>query len=96
MRDEARIGEILGLLNDIWEQDRDLRFFQLIFNLQAAFSKKNGGIGRVEETDRDQLAKVGFDLFNVEDEAVIKFLADYIKKQDTAAAPHKLLPGDAD
>jgi uncharacterized protein YihD (DUF1040 family) len=96
MRDKARIGEILGLLNDIWEQDRDLRFFQLIFNLQAAFSKENGGIGRVEETDRDQLTKVGFDLFNAEDEAVIKFLADYIKKQNTAAASHKLLPGAAD
>jgi hypothetical protein len=54
------------------------------------------GLAESKKTDRDQLAKVGFDLFNVEDEAVIKFLADYIKKQDTAAAPHKLLPGDAD
>jgi len=80
MRDKARIPEILDLIQEIWNKDQDMRFFQLIFNLQANFSKENKNIGKVEQIEPDGFTKVGFNLFNIEDKVLTDFLVEYLKK----------------
>ncbi|MBF9002712.1 DUF1040 family protein [Vibrio sp. NFV-1] len=40
MRDPKRIEELLTLLNQIWMRNPDLRFNQLIYDLQSGFSQK--------------------------------------------------------
>lgn len=74
MRDPDRIPEILGVLNQLWSRDSDLRFNQLLYNLQSQFAQANGGRGRVKEAKGDGFERVGFDLFSVEDEDFLKFL----------------------
>jgi len=75
MRDPQRIQEILGLINDIWVKSPDLRFQQLVYTLQHGYSEQNGGVGKIEKTENGGFAKVGFDLFNVEDDT----FTDYLK-----------------
>ena len=53
MRDPARIPVILDLLKQAWEIDEDMRFMQLIFNLQANYSHKNNNVGLVERIEKD-------------------------------------------
>lgn len=74
MRSPQRIPELLDLLNQLWHQDPDLRFNQLIYNLQGEFSSQNGGRGRVVETASDGFETIGFDLFNLEDDEFMDFL----------------------
>ena len=74
MRDPKRIQKILELINQIWMKDPDLRFQQLIYNLQSGYSHQNGGIGKIQEIEKDGFTRVGFDLFNVEDESFIEYL----------------------
>ena len=64
----------MGLINDIWVKNPDLRFQQLIVALQHGYSTKNGGIGKVEQKENDGFVKVGFDLFNVEDDTFKEYL----------------------
>lgn len=74
MRDPERIQEILALINEIWQRNPDLRFNQLIYNLQYGYSKKNGGAGQVNELSIDGFERVGFDFFNLEDSDFIDYL----------------------
>lgn len=78
MRALERIDEISNLIKDIWNEDPDMRYMQLIYVLQAAYSKKNDGVGRVEEKVDATYSKVGFDLFNVEDDEFKIFLERYL------------------
>ena len=74
MRDPDRIPEILELINQIWQRDVDLRFNQLIYILQSEYSSANGGEGKVEEKIDFSFSRVGFDMFNTEDDGFISFL----------------------
>ncbi|WP_413665382.1 hypothetical protein ACG1BZ_09395 [Microbulbifer sp. CNSA002] len=74
MRDPQRIHEVLELLDEIWMRDPDMRFNQLIYNLQRDFSRINGGVGEIREIEKDGFARVGFDLFNLEDDQFISYL----------------------
>ncbi|MFK8001267.1 MAG: hypothetical protein AB8H86_16855 [Polyangiales bacterium] len=74
MRDPDRIPEILGVLNQLWSKDPDLRFNQLLYNLQSQFAGENEGRGRIKEAREDGSARVGFDLFSLEDEEFLRFL----------------------
>lgn len=49
MRNPERIEELLELIKEIWCKNPDLRFNQLIYNLQYDYSQKNGGTGQVKE-----------------------------------------------
>ncbi|WP_196140656.1 DUF1040 family protein [Aliikangiella sp. G2MR2-5] len=79
MRDPARIDEILILINRIWTEEPDIRFMQLIYNLQREFSSLNNGLGKVEEKVDDSYSIVGFDLFNLEDDKFLEFLENKVK-----------------
>lgn len=81
MRDPSRIPIILDLLKQAWELDQDMRFMQLIFNLQANYSHKNNHTGLVEKIDKDGFSTRGFDLFNIEDKVIEKFLVEYIEER---------------
>jgi hypothetical protein len=48
VRDPKRIPKILSLLQVIWEQQPDVRFHQLISNLQDEYSKQNNRYGKKE------------------------------------------------
>jgi len=74
MRDPARIPEILNLINQYWLKHPDLRFNQLIYNLQYDFSEVNNGAGKIIERASDGFERVGFDLFNLEDDNFLDFL----------------------
>jgi len=76
MRDPERIKVILGLINAIWERDSDLRFNQLIYNLQWEFSSRNNGVGKIEAIESDGFTRTGFDLFNLEDDLFLKYLQE--------------------
>ncbi len=45
MRDPKRIETTLSLLKELWSNNTDLRFNQLIYNLQREFSLENDGKG---------------------------------------------------
>ncbi len=74
MMDEKRIPKILHLINQIWEKDKAMRFFQLIYVLQSRYSNENGDIGKIEEIENDGFSRIGFDLFNTKDKQLIDFL----------------------
>jgi len=74
MRNPNRIRELLDLVNRIWLNDPDLRFNQLIYNLQSGYSHSNGEVGKITEPEVDGFARVGFDLFNLEDDLFLEYL----------------------
>ena len=74
MRDSERIEEILTLIGRIWKANPDFRFQQLIYILQSEYSESNDQIGKVESMEVDGFKKVGYDLFNLEDERFQKYL----------------------
>lgn len=74
MRDPERISELLELIEKIWQKDPDLRFNQLIYNLQRGYSHENGDAGKVEERVDERFSRIGFDLFSLEDETFMKYL----------------------
>ncbi|AFG37430.1 hypothetical protein [Spirochaeta africana] len=77
-RDPARIDRILKLIEKLWEQDVDQRFFQLIYNLQYQYSEQHKGKGKIK--DSDDPGMIGFDLFTVEDDVLIHFLENKLKE----------------
>ena len=81
MRDPYRIHEILKLLEQAWVKDPDLRFNQLIYNLQYGYSQSNGGIGQVKESSTDGFERIGFDLFNLEDDDFINYVQEVIENK---------------
>jgi uncharacterized protein YihD (DUF1040 family) len=74
MRDPERIPQILDLLHQIWKRDLDLRFNQMIYNLQREYSYLNNDMGKIVEKRPDGYEITGFDLFNLEDDEFINFL----------------------
>ena len=79
MRDPERIDDVLDLIDQIWRRYPDLRFQQLMFNLQSEYSQQNDGVGRVERVEEDGFTKVGYDLFNLEDDVFTQFLREKAK-----------------
>jgi len=80
MRPVERIDEITELINKIWHKIPDLRYMQLIYILQMEYSTKNGGIGKIEHLGNDNFTSTGYDLFNVEDTKLQKFLKQYLNE----------------
>jgi hypothetical protein len=78
MRDPKRISEVLELIELIWKKDPDLRFNQLIYTLHSGYSQANDNVGKVEEVVDPTYSRIGFDLFNLEDETFIKYLRDQV------------------
>lgn len=66
MRDPARIDAILSKLREIWMQDPDMRFGQLVYNLY----------GEMPETRK--MGITGIDMFYVEDDPFERWLAEVI------------------
>jgi uncharacterized protein YihD (DUF1040 family) len=81
MRDQARIPELLELINKYWLKYPDLRFNQLIYLLQSEYSNKRNGIGQIKEVLEDGYEKIGFDLFHVEDDEFIDYLKEKIESE---------------
>ena len=81
MRDLGRIPEILKLLEQAWAKDPDLRFNQLLYNLQYGFSQSNGGVGQVKEVSSDGFERIGFDLFNIEDDDFMNYVRAVVENQ---------------
>lgn len=81
MRDPNRIPEMLELLNELWQQDKDLRFNQLVYILQSQYSQLNGGEGKISSTTADGFTQTGFDFFNIEDDKFSDFLKRKLDSQ---------------
>ena len=80
MRDPKRIPRILTLLFKIWEQQPDLRFNQLVQNLQALYSQQNNNFGKRNFDEKDgeiTYQNYYIDLFYLEDDQWEQFLRDY-------------------
>jgi hypothetical protein len=81
MRDPNRIKRILTLLQQIWEQQTDVRFNQLLSNLQSLYSQENNSFGRREVYTKNfiDLEKTSYlDLFYLEDDKWEKFLISHL------------------
>jgi len=74
MRDPERIEEMIRLIKELWLRGPDLRFNQLLYNLQYEFSQLNDGAGQIKEIEADGFTRTGFDLFNIEDNKFMEFL----------------------
>jgi hypothetical protein len=74
MRDPERIEKLLSLIEELWLRDPDLRFNQLIYNLQHDYSQKNNGSGQIKEIEADGFTRIGFDLFSIEDNKFMEYL----------------------
>jgi hypothetical protein len=86
MRNPERIKPIMTLLTQIWEQQPDTRFNQLIHNLQAEYASITGKYTQ-EVFEQDEFhGMITFrptskmDLFNVEDDDFQKFLQEKLNK----------------
>ncbi len=80
VRDPKRIPRILTLLFKIWEQQPDLRFNQLVQNLQALYSQQNNNFGKRNFDEKDgeiTYQNYYIDLFYLEDDQWEQFLRDY-------------------
>lgn len=77
MRNPNRVKEILSIIERIWLRDPDMRFQQLIYVLQSNYSSANDGAGQIRQTTDDGFTRIGFDLFNTEDDDFLEFLKDY-------------------
>lgn len=84
MRSPKRIQEMMSLLTEIWECMPNLRFNQLIHNLQTTFHrKKNKGVvcWNYEKRIRGFLHadEWAVNLFYVEDDEFMEFLREELK-----------------
>ncbi|WP_066047297.1 hypothetical protein [Robertmurraya korlensis] len=80
MGDPKRIKRILTLLHQIWEHQPDVRFNQLVSNLQSLYSQDNNSYGRREVYTKNSinLEKTSYlDFFYFEDDKWEEFLASY-------------------
>ena len=87
MRNHERIDHILNLIREIWIQQPDTRFLQLIDNLTWGFSKRNNNklhrtVYQKEEHEHVIVFSedVIVDGFHVEDDEFEKFLKDYLSE----------------
>ncbi|ODW12906.1 hypothetical protein BBL81_04945 [Vibrio parahaemolyticus] len=81
MRAPKRIETTLSLLKELWSNNTDLRFNQLIYNLQREFSLENDGKGQIMEISQEGIQHVGYDLFYIEDDIFIQFLERKLTQQ---------------
>ncbi|EGQ8132272.1 hypothetical protein C4C99_RS20675 [Vibrio parahaemolyticus] len=81
MRDPKRIETTLLLLKELWGNNSDLRFNQLMYNLQREFSLENDGKGQITEISQEGIQHVGYDLFYIEDDIFIQFLERKLTQQ---------------
>ena len=81
MRPLERIDEISDLIKEIWSENPDMRYMQLLYVLQSSFSQKNMDAGKVEERVDKTYSRIGFDLFNIEDKEFKIFLENYLFEQ---------------
>lgn len=80
MRDPNRIKRILTLLQQIWEQQPDVRFNQLLSNLQSLYSQENNSFGRIEVYTKDFIdieETSHLDFFYLEDDKWEEFLTSH-------------------
>lgn len=88
MREKERINRIMSLLQRIWEQQPDVRFNQLISNLQHMYSSENEGYGQRMMKEKGPLGDgVGYylDLFYLEDdkwEEYLQRIVDNLEKDN--------------
>ncbi|MEC1157695.1 MULTISPECIES: hypothetical protein [Cytobacillus] len=83
MRDKKRISRILNVLQEIWEYQPDVRFNQLVNNLQYLYSEQNNGYGKRPMTIKDGIQDVSthyLDFFYLEDNQWEEFLKNYLKE----------------
>lgn len=81
MRDKKRISRILTVLQEIWEYQPDVRFNQLVNNLQYLYSEQNKGYGKRPMVIKDgpnDVATHYLDFFYLEDEEWESFLVRYL------------------
>ena len=85
MREKARIQRILSLIDVIWQQQPDVRFNQLISNLQHMYSAQNEGYGKRKMKEQDLLGEEDhasyLDFFYLEDIEWEAFLETIIAKE---------------
>ena len=74
MRDAGRIPRMTTLLEKIWEYQPDVRFNQLVSNLQSQYSQQHDHYGeRVIDSERGTY----LDMFFLEDDKWERFLESY-------------------
>ena len=78
MRDPKRIPEILDLINQVWQTEPDMRYLQLIYNLQSIYSAEIDSNGEVKSIEQDGFSRQGFAFHYVEDDKFINFLKEFI------------------
>jgi hypothetical protein len=90
MRNPERIDRILNLIKEIWIQQPDTRFLQLVDNLTWEFSKQNNNKLHATVYKKEELSQghgiafikdVVVNGFHVEDSEFEKFLKEYLDKQ---------------
>lgn len=85
MREKDRIQRILSLINVIWQQQPDVRFNQLISNLQHLYSIQNEGYGKRTMKEQDFIGEEVnasyLDFFYLEDTEWETFLETIIAKK---------------
>ncbi|MCF2649695.1 hypothetical protein [Niallia circulans] len=83
-REPERIGRVMSLLQEIWESNPDMRFFQLIDSIQHEYSSRNGGFGKRVGFDLNSKKYDSpltyIDLFYLEDKELEVFLQNYINQ----------------
>jgi len=79
MRDIKRIDRIHELIKTIWDKYPDMRYFQLIYNLQRKYSNNSSNYGKIVERIDKDFEKVGYDFFNLEDDDLIKYLETIVR-----------------
>jgi hypothetical protein len=85
MREKARIPRILSLLEIIWQQQPDVRFNQLISNLQHMYSEQNEGYGKRKMNEQNFLGNEVdssyLDFFYLEDAEWEAFLESIVRQE---------------
>jgi len=81
-RDSERIKRVMDLLQEVWESNPDMRFFQLIDSIQREYSFRNNEYGKRVGFERDSKnyeEPISYiHLFYLEDTNFEEFLQEYI------------------
>lgn len=90
MRDKERINRIIDLLHEIWNYMPDIRFNQLVSNLQTLYSQKNDGYGTRKVFEKEVYERYTIkreitylDFFSLEDDEFEEFLETYVRELRT-------------
>ncbi|MBT2641740.1 hypothetical protein J7I80_05855 [Bacillus sp. ISL-41] len=85
MREKARIQRILSLLDTVWLQQPDVRFNQLISNLQHMYTVQNEGYGKRKMKEQDfwgkEVDSSYLDFFYLEDTEWESFLESIVEME---------------